>query len=187
MRSLVFSTAMVATLLLASVADASAPLSALVIKKADMPKGFVRVNAQTIQAPVSANWFPKAVDLRSRGYVVSYTAQFSDLGPHPKPHVVKGTLQEFADKYRDSSGAQWGYQGRVSARYSQAKHISLAPVGDESSAWHSILPEPPGVEIAIFFRQAGYVVELHCGGTLAKPATCLHYARTIDGRMRKKG
>jgi hypothetical protein len=187
MRRTLSAVASLAALVTMTGAQAATPLHALMIKRADLPKSFVRVNAQTLPAPATGNWFPKATDLRDHGYVQSYTAQFTDFGPHPKPLLMKAILQEFADKYGDSDGAQWGYQGRLSGRYRQARRMSLAQVGDESSAWDSVLPESPGKEIEIYFRQDRYVVELHCAGTLATKAQCLHFARIIDNRIRKKG
>jgi hypothetical protein len=157
------------------------------IKKGDLPKKFVQVSAQTLLAPATSKWFPKASDLRSQGYAQSYIGQFSEFVPKSRAHVASAMLQEFADKYSGSDGGHWGYQGRLSGRYPKAKSLSVAQVGDESSAWHNVLPQPPGTEIEILFRQAGYVVELHCAGTLAKSGTCLHYANTIDARIQAKG
>jgi hypothetical protein len=157
------------------------------VRKSDLPKSFVKVNSQTLLAPATSKWFPKASDLRSHGYSQSFLAQFTDFVPNSHAHVAKAVLQEFADKYGSSDGAHWGFLGRLSGRYPKAKSVSIAQVGDESAAWHNILPQPPGAEIEILFRQGGYVVELHCAGTLAKPATCRHYAATIDARIQAKG
>lgn len=171
--------------ILSSPAAASAPLATLLIHRSDLRSGYTRNLAPGYTRVLNdANWNPTNRQLALHGYLGSYEGQFDVLGAS---RIALARVQEEGDRYRSPTGAHWGYLGTVNHSYPQVHHITLPRVGDESITFHLVLPQPPGHETLIVFRQGNYMVWIAGAGTADRSAAVLVMARLIDQRIRTQG
>jgi hypothetical protein len=172
--------------LASSVAQASTPLASLLVGRADLRAGYGKNVAPGYEHMPP---FPDGSPIGSRilaqhGYLLSYSAQVTLYG---MKHQIEALVTESGDKYRNVSGARWGFQRMVHARYPQSLSMPPLQVGNESAAFSAELPEPPGREIDVFFRRNNYVVRIALAAKSVGATSVLTLAKLVDKRIKKNG
>ena len=165
----------------------SAPLSALVLHRNDLPASFgtaIVEKGMAIDNPNEAVYLhTTAATLAQRGRSAGYE---SILGSRDPTHFF--SLLDNVDRYRSAAGAHWQWQRDRSLHPTppHAQRLNTSGIGDE--AWGYAEIGVHGGTAGVFFRRGHYWGRVYALTFSAIPAgDILRLARTMDGRMKRAG